>query len=588
MNGAGIDLVVLDDSEDEKPSTEDEDILIDTPTFEDEDEEYDSSKPYLRMRQQLDLPLGTAVLHLALPPLAHSIERSPVELSPSLLQNNLVVAVACADSSIRLLKLPLSPPSPMSKVKREPRTYLLAENGEYGAWGEQLLRLSGPISHQTLPDGVSMTFTPRLSLKERRKAAEDEHGEEENDGGEADPDIDLAHRWDVLVASHSVDGTGKLLIHRISVSLDGLEFETEQGAPDMLWRYESLRSPLVAARLRISSKVEERECPRVLIAEARGAVRIYDCCSLTRRNQGAWVISLYPGFQKGHDGSLQSRRTLDAQWVLDGRAIAVLMADGEWGIWNLSYPNTTVKRESRKTYHISAGIPTNFTISGWIGGSTLAGNLLGSATGRAEQTSRLAPMTPSTRKIRQKALFTGPTTDTTSPSVGGILVYPIVRTLAGSEDDESVILWHGDKIVMLPSMSAHWQHKIRGSGNLFGSDEEGQSRQISSIDVGGELRTAVAFLAGDGTSTPFRQPDVIVAGERSFYISVLPILEPQARCLTRPPTSDPSEEAELLARGELDLLGMDRMLESMSNGYQGGNSYINGTVSTREMGSPVS
>ncbi|KAI9853527.1 MAG: hypothetical protein M1830_006658, partial [Pleopsidium flavum] len=75
VNGANKDVIMIIDSDDEEPAPKPTDTFKNTPTFEDEESEYDPSAPYLPIVQHLDLPLGAEIIHISFPHLPSESSR---------------------------------------------------------------------------------------------------------------------------------------------------------------------------------------------------------------------------------------------------------------------------------------------------------------------------------------------------------------------------------------------------------------------------------------------------------------------------------------------------------------------------------
>ena len=481
---------------------------------------------------QLELPLGTAVHHLAFPLLPQiSDAESYYILAPALLQQKVVVGLACADNSVRLLTLPLAPPQNLSSPRlREDPTIGFAGRG---TWGEQLVTLAA--AHQRLPRGVALAFAPCSATR-----PEENDGDSTNDGGDG--------AYDILVASHSADLSGMLLVHRIPLSKDGSSLDARSGQP-FLWRSQPLASPASCIDFYVPRSSKPPQRPRLLAAESSGAVRIFECCT-AGVDKGRWTLSLH---------APMNVTVLSARWVMNGKAIVVLTSLGDLGIWNLSI---TMNNRS-----IPGNNPTPFAISSHIG-SPLASNLPPkSSASNQQRNASLAPMTPSTRKMRQEALFSASTSHSTH---GGISVKLNV-SLSG-EGDESLVIWHGGSVGVLPSVLTYWQTKQRSSGNPFTNSATGVVRELS-VATNGESRTSVsAFSKPDSTSaTSADHFSFLIGGERSLTILARNDNKdkraPTKGTLPPPNNSDGNAFTRLdqgmLARGDLSLDGLDRVLDGM-------------------------
>ena len=553
INGLRRRDVDSDEDDEEEDDEDDEDISKSgSSDYESEDEEIDNSKPYARIVQRLDLPLGTVVNHLAFPTLPQLTRARIHLLAPALLRRKLVVALACADNSIRLLTLPLKPPSSSLLTGEHLQYNPSLWTPGHGTWGEELVTIPG--AHQSLPKGVTITLAPQILTRSK------EH-EDVDDDSMSETDAETG--YDVLLASHSADLSGIFLIHRIPVSVDGATIETSPGNVTH-WR----RRPLASPATKIDFSVPESSSsstPRVLVAESKGQVRIFDCCSPQASGQGSWVVTLHSPVTSISTRPLTP--VLDARWVLSGKAILILTSTGEWGIWDISSSNSS--------RGIAGSQPTPFAISGKIGSPIANTAVSRNTSARPASTSQLAPMTPGTRKMRQEALFGGSTSSLSNR--GGISVKVATGPTLSAESDESITIWHGNSAVLLPSLRTFWQTKFGGAGSTFSSGTTGIFRELPTVAHSAELRVAVSALPNsDSTSvTSAKQAEFLVAAERSLTILTTPLPERQerGRNLLSTQTNAISEAQDsslrtdndqmLLDQGELGVAGLDRMLAGM-------------------------
>ena len=554
----------------------------DEPAFQDEEDEYDPSAPYQSIVQTLDLPLGLEVLHISFPSLPPDLHRSSL---PTLVKNSVLVASACSDCTIRVLSIPLTPPSPRRKAQVEQEngvTYLSAGRSLYG---EQMIVLSNGFMHQSIPNDVSISMTAAFPDDLEDVDMEDE---DEDENARRPPPSRHTSRsrsrsrlgkhqaWDLLVASHSKDLSGLLLMHRIPLVADGTSISTEMHIP---WRTQHLASPAVSIDFS-SALYPAPQHSQLLIAEKKGSVRIFDCLPRSTAAQGSWLVSLHTDFENSQNALPRRKSILAAQWVLGGKAILVLLADGKWGIWNHGGRGPIPAETTSGTRIKSASLFSSFAIEGWVGASLKSKPLLKSSSAKNESRSKLAPMTPSTRKMKQDVLFAGPSIESDGPARGGLCIVPTSDTASSRPDDESVLLWYGTNVMTIPSLFTHWQNKVRGSGNLFGSGAQGEPRNFSNIQLAGERCNEINLLpnhphlsSGSGKDSSAQKPEILVTGEKRLLVITPPLAEPEPpasapAATTAPQTlSNPVADQQLLARGELDVNGMERILAGMSNGH---------------------
>ena len=554
----------------------------DKPVFEDEEEELDSKRPYHPIIQDLNLPVGTAVLKIAFPRLPQTLQQD-MELTPGMLKQNLVVALGCADSTIRILTLPLVPPSPESKVRQELRNNTSAGDAGHGNWGEHLVTIPRASGQRSLPTDISIAFMSHSMLPRSEDMMEDDEGDTLPNANAVEDGSDDV--WDVLVASCGSDQPTDFAVYRIPLSVDGLHIEAGSTVQGALWKTGPTPNPVVAVDLYVPTVSDSEQVSYLLLAEANGAVRVFECSASSDTTNCQLIRCFHPGFETVCDGIVRPKTVLGAKFVLGGQAVTVLTADGEWGVWNIAVQKLGKLDQIEKGLSINGGIPTKFSLSGWIGGASSVANTVKSSSGKPDSRSKLAPMTPSTRKVRQEALFTGMGTGPSRSELGGISVRSCGKYVSGRNADDTVVLWHGDKTVMIPSLSTHWQNKIKGPGSLFG-DASGQMRVLTGADMGGELRNVVSIFPSSqqasGTDRLSNQPNILIAGDRSIVILCPPFPEePKNFHQHGPPL--PADQ-QRLAQGDLDVGSIDRILDSMSNGTHRNGSHTGGTAAKRTVG----
>ena len=562
-NGPNRDTVISLDSSDEEPVGKAEPFQ-DMPVFESEEEEYDSSEPYQTIIQTLELPLGVEVLHLAFPHLPADRQQASLDAWPKLMSEKLICAFTCSDFTVRVLTVPLIPPSPRSKARPEVRNMVSNLSAEKSFFGEHMVTLMGSKSHQSLPKGVSISMTAHTPEEE------DEEDDESRgtklalsrsaSRSRSRSRVVQDQAYDLIVASHSADLSGLLLVYRIPFEAGGSEISTGQHGP---WRTQCLASPAVSVEFNSAQHPASRHS-RLLVAEAKGVVRIFDCLPRSRTEQGSWLLSLHTPFESSQDSMPRRKAILDARWVLGGKSILVLLADSKYGIWDIE--NAGPKAAD------AANIPpalTTFAVEGRVGDSIKSKTLLKSSSTKNEIRSKLAPMTPSTRKIRQEALFAGPAAQSGGPAFGGLYVSPTQDTPSGRPADDAILLWYGTTIMIVPSLFTHWQNKVHKAGNLFGTGAKGESELISNIQLGGESCNEAGLLPvlKGPEKNPSDQAELLVIGEHRLLIVISPPVEPPQAAEPTPPLLSSSVDQQLLARGELDVHGMDRILAGMSNGH---------------------
>ena len=562
-NGTDKDVVMIIDSEEESPKPRDENYE-DNASFEAEEQEYDPSEPYEPFMQSLDLSMGVEILHLAFLRFPPELHRSSL---PPLLSKMLICAVTCSDFSIRLLSIPLALPSSRNKNDSKSRTKLCNITAGRSSFGETMIIFSSGTTHQSVPRGISISMTANFPEDA------DDVNMDEDDGNLSGLALSRhssrscsgsrqqnSPSWSLLVASHSADLSGLLLIHRIPLTAEGTSISTESHLP---WRTQRLESQAVSVEFNSALYPAPRHS-RLVVAEQKGVVRVLDCLPHSEGARGSWLVSLYTDFETTSDPIQKRKSILGADWVLDGKSILVLLSDSKWGIWDIENGGPK-SADGSKTFHNL----TSFALGGWIGDSLKSKPTSRGSNIIPEKKSKLAPMTPGTRKMRQDTLFTGPVSHGDGPLRGGLSVSPLRDMSMSRPDDETILLWHGTDIVLIPSLYTHWQHKVRQSGNLFGSGAKGEPKTISNIQLGGEAINEIGLFPYNQNKKSSRhskdQAEILITGERRILIIAPSLGEPPAPAAAPAPPLITSTDRKLLAKGELDTNGLNRMMAGMEN-----------------------
>lgn len=540
----------------------------DTPLFDDEEEEYDPSEPYSPIVQTLDLTLGVEVLCMAFPHLPATLQKTSLDSLPAFMSHKLLCVLTCSDFTTRVLTVPLMPPSPQSKARPEIRNAVSNLDAREGPFGEQMFTLTGDPGHRSIPKGVSMTLTAsKLEDEEDDDMEDDEQTDRlSTPSRTASPSRSRSRlgrddSWDLLVASHSSDLSGLLLIYRMSLVANGFRISPEHQKP---WRIHNLASPTVTVEFNTALYPAARHS-LLLVAEAKGNVRILDSVPGSRAAQGLWLVSFHSEFETSQDSMIRRRPILDAKWVLGGKCILVLLADGKYGLWDIENAGP------KSTNTVNSPRPlTTFALDGWVSNSLKSKPMIRSSAIKNENKTKFAPMTPSTRKMKQEALFVGPSSvaQLEGPARGGLFVCAARGSSNGRADDESVLFWHENNTMIIPSLLTHWQNKVRQAGNLFGTGAKGEPLLINNIQLGGEYcnEVGLSLCSKEPAKEFMSQAEILITGEHRLLFITPPLVEPAPPLEPSPPPMSSSVDQQLLARGELDVHGMDRILAGMSNG----------------------
>ena len=587
------DAMVIDLSDDDDEPTQ-SDAVTNRAAFEQEEDEVDPSHPYHDILRTIDIPLGSASLCLAEPHLPADL--SDPSASPGILRDYAVLAVGCADLSIRLVAFPLLPPA-----------VGLSDPAKLGI---QIIRLISPGSHQDLITSIALTYTAEI---------DDATGDTE----------DQSSKWSFLVASTSCTGSGLLLVHQIPVGGNRLSSEKEDMVPI---RRQHLRLPLISAKVAFNTSLypAERHSTLLIILPDASCVKVYqvfrqppfnrsrrgsmgttDSASSTRStpglgaNNGRFLITLLPEFSlsTAQDPNQRRKSVLDAKWILGGRAIIVLLQGGEWGVWDLEAAGPVSSTSSQNL------IKGQGNVSGIVGGSwtkfAIKGNLPSitnvskSAKSGPTSATGLVPATPHTRKVQAQGLFQGSkevTRSADAPQSGSISTTPSNET----RNDESIIINYGTQNIYILSILSYWKSEAT-SKSAFAASSSG-SLVLPSLRTGGEVIGSISFLpqfskqqsALFGART---SPNFLAHTPTRLILFVSPLVESSEDAepsteLTRPlPLNLENTDQSLLQHGDLDVDGMDRILEGMDSpvqpSFQAGNKSLPRPTSKPNFGKSV-
>lgn len=477
--------------------------FADNPQFEEASDDSDAADPDIT--QTLDLSLGTAVTHIATLPMTPCTSEDAAWEGADVLREKLVFAVSCASREIYLVTLSLTPPSPTSKAREELRGGLLVGKAGNGRWGETLTLLNG---QQKPSDGLAMTLIKPKSSSERSKSSE-----RERSAGRGTPRA--------VVAAHTKEASGVLRLWDVPLEKPAKDRPVEP------FQTEFLPNPLAGISFNPTHSTQ------LLCNASPDAVRIYDYAQASMPpddlsegpfpSQGSWVMSLYPPFARP---SAYRKPVLAAAWVAHGRAVLALLADGQWGIWDIDGVSPHGPALFGKPGSgIRGAALTSFSAHGYLEGtSTLRG--LNSQRGSAS-TSEFVPMTPHSRREAPIGISQGP--ERLAAVHGGILVTSIPAR-ATTTADESAVLWIGsaEHVVVIPGILKFWEAQLRkgpgGGVNLFSGAQPTRMIRLTDLVVGlmGERCVGVGaiakFGAHENSGNEGLPIEVVVCGESRLVV----------------------------------------------------------------------
>ncbi|GAB1317856.1 Nucleoporin Nup37 [Madurella fahalii] len=484
-NGANSeDAVMVIDSDDESPAAA-ATPFVDKPEFDDNPTASSSSIP--EIVQSLDLALGTAALHVAALPMPSCAAEEASWNGADILKTKIVIAVTCANTDAYLVTLPLTPPSHESKARPALRQSLLAGNAGTGVWGETLTLLAG----QSRPcSGLAITLVKQKPGSRSRSL--------DRAAAQAVP-VTRA-----IVAAHSREASGTLRLW--DVTLDAKPGTTSRVEP---FQTEYLPSPLTSISFNPSHVTQ------LLTVASPHAVRIYDYAAASLPSddtsegpfptQGSWLLSLYPPFTRGPPMSTARKPIVASEWVAHGRAVLTLLADGQWGIWDIdgvSPSATSSGLFGKANAGLRGSAITSFCVSGHLEGTSPLRNpatqKLPAAPGSGGD---FVPMTPHTRRDAITSAITGGS-EKLAAVRGGIAVAQLSAQGTGP-GEESAVLWLGgaDPIVsVIPVISRFWDSQLRravgGGVNLWSGAQPTRMIRLTDLATGllGERCTGAAAI----------------------------------------------------------------------------------------------
>ncbi|OKL63048.1 hypothetical protein UA08_02028 [Talaromyces atroroseus] len=565
------DSIMIIDSDDEEPAPATSSIQnnAEFEIFEDEDTELDPSHPYEPILRHVDIPLGTRVLELAMPSLLPEKARFLGYTVPPILTTSIVISVVCADSKLRVVTLPLAPPHPSTKVSD---------------LNIKTLTLNATISHNEIPKGVSITFTSESGDKN------EDLGRSRSRQKSSQPTIKAAAQWNLLVATHAAEASGTLLVYRVPIgqSTDGsftLPTKDVQ-SPQKL----SLPAPASNISFNPSPYPSARHT-HLLVSFPDGYVKILACSASskgsknpsaneTSEREGKWLLTLYPGFQQSPSALVRRKMIIDAAWVLSGKAVMVLLADGEWGVWDIegagpgAEPGPLIGQSS--VHGVTGGSLTTYSVSGRIIGGSQPNKSPTTSSDSSEQRGKFAPMTPSSRRVREDTLFKG-AQPLAAPSFEGEIAVVQVNSSRAALADESILIRHGNQIATIPSLLSLWRNSVKASGT-FDASNRCRVSPLGNINLLGERINGIAHLPSpfrtENDSDDQKDYEILIVAEHRLIIlgrdlsklsTVTAKPEPHVSINLQ---SSAENDQLMLSQGQLDVDGMDRVLTNMSGALQ--------------------
>jgi hypothetical protein len=566
INGTNNDAIMIIDSDSDEPAKAASQQPAPAAEFEDEEEELDPDQPYPSFVQQLRLALGTEVLHLAVPQVPTISSLRPADTIPAIFSTHMVFTVTCADCTIRVITLPLSPPSELAKEKP------LSAKSQYG---EEITKVQ---AHQSIARGVSVTWTARSE-----PSSKDPSDDEMDMDGEGDAATTPARRrrnqqsrsrsrnqgqdgFDLLVASHSAELGGLLKVWRLQL------FDSSVKATHPIAPYKTVTLRKHASRVMFNTaQYPKRRHSQLLITDSSGTARVYDLFAPGKRRAhgglseaGAFISTYRSSFESVKNSSftpaaLAARKPIvDAAWVSDGRHILCLLADGEWGVWDVDRSGPSPPAD-----------PLAFSLRGYVGTSEKDSSSSGASSPKRGARSSLAPMTPNTRRRKEETLFKGSPSISAAAPHGGITIAALSSS-NGAPSEESVIIWYGSEVYRIADLAKFWARTASASGG--NSLPSPSLAQITDISLFGETITSISQFDTTSQASRMAVPrDLLISAEHRLIITATTTKslgrDFNAMFSQEQTETDDARRTDqaLLSHGELDLGGMDRLLDDMES-----------------------
>ena len=519
---------MIDDDDDHEPQQTQLDGAEDI--YETDEEVQDPDCPYPPIVAELSLELGTGVLNLAVPPLLSST----VSQMPQLAKTHMTVAIACADSRVKVMSIPLAPPAP-------------GTHEEY---------LENEVKAADLQGSKSITRDLAIKILSKAEESTSESRLPQQDDPRNEGRILVASTgsslnvWNLPLSSGSISQTPTSLNPHFQSSVSGANVSF-QSSP----RLNNLILAEPSGSVRILSFQTATDRPTSRDSASVGPISSGD--------RGRWIMSYQTPFHTPENGSMalaRRKKILSAAWVLSGRGILVLLEDGQWGVWDTSGHTQAAGKSVQ-----------DFALHGYLATASSSDTTAKQSQKKTSGT-KLAPMTPNTRKAKAENLFTGPPKAKGAAPSGGISVS--TSTTKAGHLDESVVLWYNDSIYSINSMQTFWQRSTgsaSGDKTNFGGLYAPGLTHITDINLMNENITLISqfapksAIAASALGQMNVQKDLLVSAEHRYMI--LQHLRPQnpTREQLQSATERPvSRDQRMLDAGEADLGGVNRILDGMA------------------------
>jgi hypothetical protein len=268
--------------------------------YEADEEVQDPDCPYPPIVAELNLDLGTEILNLAVPSIL-----SIASQLPKLAKTHIIVTLACADSRVKVLFIPLAPPAP----------------GTHEEYLEHKVTSMDLQGSKSIPRNLAV----KIIIKDDSSTSESHQPQQDSEGNILVASIGSSlNVWNLPISSDSISQTPTSPKPHFHSSISGANISF-QSSP----RLNNLLFAEPSGSIRILSLETGTEQPTSRDSASAGPTSSGD--------RGRWVMSYQTPFHMPEISSTalaRRKKILSAAWVLSGRGVIVLLEDGQWGVWD--------------------------------------------------------------------------------------------------------------------------------------------------------------------------------------------------------------------------------------------------------------
>jgi hypothetical protein len=178
-------------------------------------------------------------------------------------------------------------------------------------------------------------------------------------------------------------------------------------------------------------------------------------------------------------------------------------------------------------------------------------------------------MTPNTRRRKEETLFKGSPSISAAAPHGGITIAALSSS-NGAPSEESVIIWYGSEVYRIADLAKFWARTASASGG--NSLPSPSLAQITDISLFGETITSISQFDTTSQASRMAVPrDLLISAEHRLIITATTTKslgrDFNAMFSQEQTETDDARRTDqaLLSHGELDLGGMDRLLDDMES-----------------------